>query len=54
MIQNYLFDGRGYNVLTQNATVRDVVDTIEEFDVGWRYQHFEASGVSSGVSASVG
>ena len=26
-----LFDGRIYNVLTQNATVRQIVDTIREF-----------------------
>lgn len=31
IIQEDLFDGRVYNVLTQNATVRQVVDTIREF-----------------------
>ena len=31
IIKNDLFDGRIYNVLTQNATVRQVVDTIREF-----------------------
>ncbi len=31
IIRNDLFDGRVYNVLTQNATVRQVVDTIREF-----------------------
>lgn len=30
-ISNELFDGRVYNVLTLNATVREVVDTIREF-----------------------
>jgi UDP-glucose 4-epimerase len=31
IIENEIFDGRIYNVLTNNATVRDVVDTIREF-----------------------
>lgn len=31
IIRNDLFDGRIYNVLTQNATVRQIVDTIREF-----------------------
>ena len=31
IIQNNIFDGQIYNVLTSNATVRQVVDTIKEF-----------------------
>lgn len=31
IINNNLFDGRIYNVLTHNSTVRDVVDTIREY-----------------------
>lgn len=31
IIRNDLFDGLIYNVLTQNATVRQIVDTIREF-----------------------
>lgn len=31
IIRNDLFDGQIYNVLTQNATVRQIVDTIREF-----------------------
>jgi nucleoside-diphosphate-sugar epimerase len=31
IIQNDLFDGKIYNVLTHNATVREVVDMIREF-----------------------
>jgi len=31
IIENNLFDGRIYNVLTRNATVRQVVDVIREF-----------------------
>ena len=31
MIHKDIFDGRIYNVLTQNATVKQVVDTIREF-----------------------
>ena len=31
IIREDLFDGRVYNVLTLNATVRDIIDTIREF-----------------------
>jgi UDP-glucose 4-epimerase len=31
IIRNDIFDGRIYNVLTKNATVRQVVDTVREF-----------------------
>ncbi len=31
IIKNNIFDGQIYNVLTHNATVREVVDTIKEF-----------------------
>ncbi len=31
IIQNDLFDGRIYNVLTMNSTVRQIVNTIREF-----------------------
>src|SRR5262249_26310726 len=31
IIEHDLFDGRVYNVLTLNATVRDIVDTIRQF-----------------------
>ena len=31
IIKNNIFDGQIYNVLTQNCTVRDVVETIKEF-----------------------
>ena len=31
IIKNNIFDGQIYNVLTTNATVREVVDTIKEF-----------------------
>lgn len=34
IIRRDLFDGRIYNVLTQNATVRQIVDTIREFVPG--------------------
>ena len=39
IIKKELFDGRIYNILTQNATVRQIVETIQEFipdlDVGF-------------------
>ncbi|MEI8033247.1 MAG: SDR family oxidoreductase [Chlorobiaceae bacterium] len=31
IIRNDIFDGRIYNVLTHNATVRQIVDTVREF-----------------------
>ena len=31
VIENDIFDGRIYNILTLNATVRDIVDTIRSF-----------------------
>jgi len=31
IVKNEIFDGRTYNVLTLNATVRDIVDVIREF-----------------------
>ena len=31
IIEHNLFDGRTYNVLTLNATVREIVEAIEEF-----------------------
>lgn len=31
LIKNEIYDGKIYNILTQNATVRDIVDTIREF-----------------------
>ena len=31
IIENNIFDGQIYNVLTTNATVRQVVETIKEF-----------------------
>jgi nucleoside-diphosphate-sugar epimerase len=31
LIKNEIFDGKIYNILTQNATVREIVDTIREF-----------------------
>lgn len=34
IIRNELFDGRIYNVLTQNVTVRQIVDVIREFVPG--------------------
>ena len=31
IIENNIFDGRVYNVLTNNSTVREIVDIIREF-----------------------
>ncbi len=44
VIKNDLFDGRVYNVLTLNATVRDIVECIREF-----VPHLELSFVNSPI-----
>ena len=33
-------------VFTPSELTSDQADAIEEFEVTWRYQHFEASGVN--------
>jgi nucleoside-diphosphate-sugar epimerase len=42
LIRNDLFDGRIYNVLTQNATVRQIVDMIREFMPGLQVTFVES------------
>jgi UDP-glucose 4-epimerase len=42
LIRNDLFDGRIYNVLTQNATVRQIVDMIREFIPGLQVTFVES------------
>ena len=54
VLKTYVFRNAWPETLGEIALATDTTDAIEEFDVGWRYQHFEASGVSPGVSASVG
>ena len=54
VLKTYVFRNAWPETVGEIALATDTVDTIEEFDVGWRYQHFEASGVSPGVSATVG
>jgi nucleoside-diphosphate-sugar epimerase len=41
IISNDIFDGRIYNVLTMNATVRQIVETIREFVPGLKVEFVE-------------
>ena len=54
MLKTYVFRNAGPETLSEIALDTETVDTLVTFDVSWRYQHFEASGVSPGVAASVG
>ena len=42
IIRNDLFDGRIYNVLTQNATVRQIVETVREFVPGLKVEFVDS------------
>ena len=39
---------RGLTTVAQIDLTSDQADAIEEFEVTWRYQHFEVSGVNFG------
>lgn len=52
IIRKDLFDGRIYNVLTHNATVRQVVDTVREF-VGGLHVTFVDSKIMNQLSYEV-
>ena len=54
VLKTYVFRNAWPESLGEIALDTGTVDAVEEFDVSWRYQHFEASGVSPGVSATVG
>ena len=54
VLKTYIFRNAWPESLGEIALDTGTVDAVEEFDVSWRYQHFEASGVSPGVTASVG
>ena len=54
VLKTYIFRNAWPESLGEIALDTGTVDAVEEFDVSWRYQHFEASGVSPGVSATVG
>jgi len=54
VLKTYVFRNAWPESVGEIALDTETVDTLETFDVSWRYQHFEASGVSPGVAASVG
>ena len=45
-LKTYKFKNAWPTSITSIALTADNADAIEEFDVTWRYQHFEASGVN--------
>ena len=46
VLKSYIFRSAWPTSVTSIALTSDASDAIEEFDVTWRYQHFEASGVN--------
>ena len=54
VLKSYIFRNAWPESLSEIALDTGTTDAVEEFTVSWRYQHFEASGVSPGVSATVG
>ena len=54
VLKTYIFRNAWPESLGEIALDTGTTDAVEEFTVSWRYQHFEASGVSPGVSATVG
>ena len=54
VLKTYVFRNAWPESLSEIALDTGTNDSVEEFSVSWRYQHFEASGVSPGVAATVG
>ena len=46
VLKSYIFRSAWPTEVTAIELTSDAADAIEEFDVTWRYQHFEASGVN--------
>ena len=46
ILKSYIFRSAWPTEVTAIDLTSDAADAIEEFDVTWRYQHFEASGVN--------
>ena len=46
VLKSYIFRSAWPTGITAIALATDANDAIEEFEVTWRYQHFEASGVN--------
>ena len=54
VLKSYVFRNAWPESLGAIELSTETVDGLEEFEVTWRYQHFEASGVTPGISATVG
>ena len=48
ILKTYIFRSAWPTTVAQIDLTSDQADAIEEFEVTWRYQHFEASGVNIG------
>jgi hypothetical protein len=46
VLKTYIFRSAWPLTISQIDLTSDQADAIEEFEVTWRYQHFEASGVN--------
>ena len=46
VLKSYIFRSAWPTSVTEIALTSEAAGAIEEFDVTWRYQHFEASGVN--------
>jgi hypothetical protein len=46
VLKSYIFRNAYPLTAAQIDVAADTTNTIEEFEVTWRYQHFEASGVN--------
>jgi len=46
ILKTYIFRSAWPTTVAQIDLTSDTADAIEEFEVTWRYQHFEASGVN--------
>ena len=54
VLKTYVFRNAWPTSISAIALSTSSDNALETFDVAWRYQHFEASGVSPGVAATVG
>ena len=46
ILKSYIFRSAWPTGITEIALANEAADAMETFDVTWRYQHFEASGVN--------
>ena len=46
VLKSYIFKSAWPTMVSSIELTSDTADAIEEFEVTWRYQHFEASGVN--------